>query len=299
MSETPRRKRRWFQFSLRSLLIFTALCGVVAGWIGRGIERKRRQHDIVTALQNLRGSIDYDYDHEERSSRRYFIAASDGDFFNDPKGANFYGTGSDAALKIVSQLPHLKKLVMRSSSKVTDAGAAGLGALTELEFLELSGTRITDLGLEHVGELTNLQILDLADNHGISDIGLAKLKTLTNLRTLMLQGTRVSGVGLSHLKALPKLDTLSLFSTDVGDEGVVALTDLPQLSVLYLGDTKVTDKACAPIKNIKQLKELYLEFTDITDTGVAELQAALPDCRIMHWQIPRMPPFLSERIPPK
>jgi hypothetical protein len=274
MTETPNRKRRWFQFSLRSLLVFTAICAIVAGWIGRGIERRRREREIVAAIQNLGGSIDYDFDRKVASRQRFITVSTPGDFFNDPKGVSFYGTGTDAALKVISQLPHLKKLVIRSSPKVTDAGLASLSALPELQSLELSGTRITDSGLEQISKLTDLQVLDLAENHEISNSGFAKLKSLTNLRTLLL------------------------FSTDVGDEGVAALADLPQLSVLYLGDTKVTDEAVASIKNLKQLEELYLEFTDISEASVAEIHAALPNCNINHLQIRHLP-LLSERIPSK
>jgi hypothetical protein len=125
MKQSPARKRLWYQFSLRSLLVFTALCSIEAGWIGRGIERNRREREIVAAIQNLGRSIDYDYDRKEESPCGVLIISSRGDFFHDPKGANFYGTGSDAALKVIGQFPYAKKLVMRSSSKVTDAGVAG------------------------------------------------------------------------------------------------------------------------------------------------------------------------------
>jgi hypothetical protein len=31
-ADMPNRKRRWFQFSLRSLMIFTMACAIAAGW---------------------------------------------------------------------------------------------------------------------------------------------------------------------------------------------------------------------------------------------------------------------------
>ena len=40
-------KRRWFQFSLRTLLIFTLICAVAAGWLGETIDRKRREREAV------------------------------------------------------------------------------------------------------------------------------------------------------------------------------------------------------------------------------------------------------------
>jgi hypothetical protein len=38
ISATPKRKRRWFQFSLRSLMIPTVHCRFVCGRLGREIE---------------------------------------------------------------------------------------------------------------------------------------------------------------------------------------------------------------------------------------------------------------------
>jgi hypothetical protein len=34
MNEPPKHKRRWFQFSLRSLMIFTVVCAVACDWFG-------------------------------------------------------------------------------------------------------------------------------------------------------------------------------------------------------------------------------------------------------------------------
>jgi hypothetical protein len=43
METEPNRKRRWFQFSLRTLLIFTALVAIACGWLGSKIERKLQE----------------------------------------------------------------------------------------------------------------------------------------------------------------------------------------------------------------------------------------------------------------
>jgi hypothetical protein len=44
-AEPPKRKRRWFQFSLRSLLSCTMVCAVAAGWLGKRMEQKRNERE--------------------------------------------------------------------------------------------------------------------------------------------------------------------------------------------------------------------------------------------------------------
>ena len=45
MIDPPKCKRRLFQFSLRMLLIVTVVVAIGAGWLGRKIERKRRERE--------------------------------------------------------------------------------------------------------------------------------------------------------------------------------------------------------------------------------------------------------------
>jgi hypothetical protein len=62
-ADPPKRKRRWFQFSLRSMLIFTLICAVACGWLGKRIEQKRKEREEVEAIVKLGGDVYYDYDH--------------------------------------------------------------------------------------------------------------------------------------------------------------------------------------------------------------------------------------------
>src|SRR5260221_9917823 len=59
----PQRKpnRRWFQFSLRSLIVFTIGCAVAAGWLGKKLEQKRKEREAVEALVKRHATVRYDY----------------------------------------------------------------------------------------------------------------------------------------------------------------------------------------------------------------------------------------------
>ena len=60
---------------------------------------------------------------------------------------------------------------------------------------------------------------------------------------------------------------------------VKGLESLTQLKVLMLSFNKLTD--VKGLENLTQLKELVLTFNpDLTKAQIAELQKALPNCRI-------------------
>ena len=56
--------------------------------------------------------------------------------------------------------------------------------------------------------------------------------------------------------------------------------DLAALQTLGLMDTKVTDAGLVHLTGLTNLQTLNFSFTKITDAGVAELQKALPNCKI-------------------
>jgi len=77
------------------------------------------------------------------------------------------------------------------------------------------------------------------------------------------------------------LRTLNLTSTQVTDAGlkdVATLKNLWSLHLLFC--TGVTDAGLKELAGLKNLHSVYLSGTQATDAGIAELQKALPACRI-------------------
>lgn len=190
MTDTPKRKRRWLQFSLRSLLIFTVLCAIAAGWLGRKIEHKRREHAAVDAIRKHGGTVDYDYNDGNKPDGPAWIRSLLGDnFFNEVRAVHFYG--ADA----------------------TDDSLRSLEGLTRLQEVDLGLTKQTNVGVMRVQQ-----------NHlRVSDAGLLSLKGLTNLRYLFLDGAQVTDAGIENLKGLTQLKRLGLFETKVTNTGVASL----------------------------------------------------------------------------
>jgi Leucine-rich repeat (LRR) protein len=130
--------------------------------------------------------------------------------------------------------------------------------------VEVLGGAEQDLALRedrggHGGEVFDAhRIKDLARTHRtqITDAGLEHLKGLNQLQSLNFARTQITDAGLEHLKGLNQLQTLNLSAPKITDAGLVHLKGLTGLQVLYVSNTKVTD------------------------AGVAELQKALPNCKI-------------------
>ena len=74
---------------------------------------------------------------------------------------------------------------------------------------------------------------------------------------------------------------VSLAGSDVADAGLKDLTGLKSLQQLDLSETAVTDAGLKALAAFKELRLLRLSFTKTTDAGVADLQKALPDCKIV------------------
>jgi hypothetical protein len=269
MDSVPKGKRRWFQFSLRSLVLFTLICAVPCAWLGRKIEQKRRERVCVAAVLELGGEVKYDYEaggpRETPPGPAWLRSFLGENFFSDVVGVTY-------------QPSFWYELLW---PKLADDGLAQIKSLTRLETLELSGTKTTDAGLANLKELTQLQELGLCDTK-ITDAGLVNLKGLTGLRNLDLNWTLVTHAGLANLKGLTRLHKLSLRRTKVGDAGIVNLQGLSELQDLDLIQTQVTDAGLANLNGLAQLQNLWLYETKVTATGIEDLQKALPNCKIHH-----------------
>lgn len=227
--ERPR--RRWWQFSLRTLLIFIAiLCGLFA-WVGaklRSVQLRRQ------AIANLK---DFGFDIQNDMSD--FVSDGVGDLHPPgPKwlrnwlGDDFFvdvvSVSSDVArdndgssralgdddLRWFCQFPHLKKLRFWGDLRITDERLAVLNNLPQLEELSLRFCPVTDAGMSYVGQLRQLKRLDLGHT-GITDAGLQPLAGLTNLTQLQVQGTAVTTRGAQRLRSL--LPSLEKIEMSIGD----------------------------------------------------------------------------------
>jgi Leucine-rich repeat (LRR) protein len=259
-ADRPKRKRRWFQFSLRSLLLLTLLVGIgMAIWIVPIKTRAERQKRAIEAIVNDGGLVTYDYEENQPANRS-------GDVKNEPPGPGWLRKllgddyfanvvtvrpRTDAGMRELSGLNHLRGLIRPYNDRFTSMNSKGQ------RISHIDATQITDLGLKQLRELNELQYVDLSDT-GITDAGLDSFKDKSQLQMLNLSGDQITDAGLKDLHGSS------------------------QLKKLVLKGTRITDAGLEHLKELTALRELWLNETNVTDAGVSELQKALPNCKIEH-----------------
>jgi hypothetical protein len=218
---TVKPTRRWYQFSLKTLLVvLTLLCLGPGGYVAYEQAKARRQKVAVGVIEELGGSVEYDQTVPARSAMVRQILG-DESFGNVNTVSLGWRQVSDADLVHLAEITKLKTLWL-GQTDVTDAGLVHLADQKALVSLSLTKTKVTDAGLVHLVSLTGLTELWL-DNTQVADAGLVHLSRLTGLKKLYLTNTKVTDAGLIHLVGLTKLEKVSLENTQVSDAGVAEL----------------------------------------------------------------------------
>lgn len=165
-----RPKRRWFQFSLRTLLILITAGSLWLGWyMFRWRQQQAQQKQAAAAVRQLGGEAQPSLSSYSLSSVLLEQNNAENVFFLQEKNLQ------DDDLKIFT------------SAKMTRA-------------LYLFRNNITDRGLVHLKDLRHLGFLDLRHYKKITDEGLKHLANLKELETLILIGTKVTPAGVNRLQ---------------------------------------------------------------------------------------------------
>lgn len=108
-----RRRRRWFQYSLRSFLI---LLTALAVWLGIVVQRAREQREAVKAIDALGGGVYYDWHGPPGSQLEntgppapaWLRQLVGDDYFQQAISVNFARLIADTPDGYIEPLPHLR-----------------------------------------------------------------------------------------------------------------------------------------------------------------------------------------------
>jgi hypothetical protein len=276
-----RPRRRWLQFSLRTLLVTTLIVGAFCGIFASRLDRGRRQAAAVDVLRQLSASITYEYDRPANQSPVIVPAASTTP--NGPKwlrdllGVDFFNR-----VVAVSIAPPINRLR-------AEAAAAAIGNLTELEELSLyegpkslfAPSHLDDLLIEAqcCATLTKLSVglLGRSIDGGLngelsfSERGVAALAHLSSLRELTLERVNIADQDWDKLTDLQELTALSLAGSNIGDRSLGFVGQLERLRTLNLSGTRISDAGLRQLYPLIALEELDLANTAITDAGLVSI----------------------------
>ncbi len=238
-----KRKRRWLQFSLRSLLVLTT---VFAVWFGNCVHNARQQKKAVTHFVGLGGSITYEYQVDKTGTSIPNATPHAWMGLRDLIGGEYFDSVRSLSLW---------------RSEITDEDLRLLRGLRGLKRLHLGRTQVTDSGMAHIGEMESLRALRLTDTE-ITDAGLEHLCGLRHLEELVLDGTTVTDEGMENLADLRSLESVNLIGTAVTEEGVNCLLEAGK-AVACILDARLCalDEADQPIRTVSAGEDTHLLMT--------------------------------------
>ncbi len=134
---------------------------------------------------------------------------------------------------------------------------SGLGDLSNLTTLNLSGNQLTGTIPSGLGDLSNLTTLNLSGNQ-LSGTIPSELGDLSSLTTLDLSTNQLHGVIPSDLGGLSNLGTLNLSNNSLGGSIPSRLGNLSNLKVLNLSGNELDWEIPEELNQLDKLEQVWL-----------------------------------------
>jgi hypothetical protein len=245
-SRPPKPKRRWLQFSIRSLLIVTALFAFI---VGTFTHRVRTQQQAVDEIRKLGGSVTY-----EANWLGHVLPESIGKRLGEDVCANVVsvqllyrivnrrmvtptGVELERVIDAISRLPHVTRLEMHTLNLQDDDMAKLAPLRNRIEDLAINELFHGDLRgnkLEHLAGWTQLRSLQILSSGLNETLNLQPLASLPNLTHLSIGTGTLNETAFADVSKIDSLQTLRLFSCHFDGDHLQHLRELPNLDTLSL-----------------------------------------------------------------
>jgi len=251
------RRRRWFQFSLRTALAGTFLWAVVLGLWSVYLAPFQRQKAAIVRLRE-RGIPRWTYDRSAQLPRWIAWILGDESFNQAARGVWLpEGIGDEDLAEM----------------------EADLASLPWLRDLEIQNSHVTDEGLRHLARLVTIENLHIY-GAAVRGEGFRHLAGFGRLRMVTTQRTPLSDEALYWLGRHPTLEALALEDTELTNGGLLHLDGLVNLGFLQVRSPRITDAGLANVLGVSGLVKLDLRGTSATEGGLVPLKA-LPKLRLL------------------
>jgi hypothetical protein len=226
----------------------------------------------------------------------------------DFRGKEFDAMGDGLADNLVERFKDIRLdgAYLPATQALTTAGLAKLvqlPAFADLSYLCLYDCGVDDGMFTHLAKLKRLNNLEAIGLSNVTGKGLGALEACPCLQLVTLLESPLCPEAIRDMQALSALNYLNITGVPCTAEHVAAVTrlkitrlniaragindtlaaelaDMGGLEHLRIGGNPVTDKGLAALKKLKALHFLDVRNTRVTEACVADLQQALPACKI-------------------
>jgi hypothetical protein len=296
-----KKRKHWWRFSLRALLVSIAIASVPVAWLGAEIRTSVIQSRLVSQLESGPISISYHEAPQRVAPLRFFDRWLGRDWSYDIQRMEVSCDADDSGsyLAIIDLIGEARRLrnaegitivlincndrqiqYLASQNILDDFGSvivAYLRELTKEEFASLEllkPTRVSDISLagrhcnDQLGELlerfANLQSLTLIDT-SITDFTLHAIAEHPSLKVVHLSDNDdITAEGLALLSESPSLRNLSLAGSDLNAECVKAFRNRGHVEKLVLARCRFDEESLAEFSGWQNLRELWI----VSCTGI-------------------------------
>lgn len=292
---TPR--RRWFQFSLRTLLTFSVLFSFAAAWYGNHYIRLKKLRADVVQLQSQGWKIEYAYHWDgKRVSRKdepttglLILRKIFGDDFN----ASILiitatgGIDNTADFRILESIPDLRVIVLSDPQCNLETMQRILKSAKSVKSLVFfltptfkNGRALRTFAFDQmtsIREMQNLEQLDLEgrnlfSSNSTNDAEFKCVGNLHNLRSLRLTYMGITDQCLKDFHQLTQLESLDIENNQITGSCFTQFGDLSRLKMLKADSTKLDNAAIQRLVILApNLENLTLYATKIDDTALDEI----------------------------
>ena len=217
MSEAPdkpglAKPKRWVRFSLRAMLLATAIIAVWFGWI---VNRAEKQKAAVAAIQVSKGLIQYD------CHTNFFVRSPFSIKYLSPTESELDARLGSPRLRALIGEDYFQEVVsvvlFRDNYK--EGVLETLHGLPSLKYVCLHRLPLSDAEIQSLAQIPRLETLILYDCE-IADESLRHLSKARHLSKLGLSFTTITDANVDHLKKMPGLIRLNLTRGCISTEGL-------------------------------------------------------------------------------
>jgi hypothetical protein len=200
MASILRWVRRQLRFSIRSFLVFTALCCLALGAWSLYVQPYRDQAVSLSRLDDMGGTtttVGAAGPHWQRWLVEAFVGPQG---FVEVRTADLRGRKITAEdVQSLSGLIYLERLRI-DRAELNDENIAAIARMSKLTELSMTYTKIGDEGLREVTQLPKLEKLHLT-GVPVTDDGVALLASMPAVNELFIRWTKITNDGAERLRA--------------------------------------------------------------------------------------------------